>query len=254
MSTAGGGRSQSGRSLLSLSGGQQQVEVQELAYFDAKGVAEVTRLLLFLGQKTFVDKRYTIGKDEKGGFVTPEFTKAKESGALAANMNRAPIMTFTNGVVIGQSKAMERFVCRKCGFMGSSEVEEALIDNLCENVRDIKDRFSKIRAIGGMAPNEEKTAAIKKWFEAKGEYHEWLSKLQNSLPAAPALRGQGFCVGNKLSYADVSVWHLLRENFDDKESSTTIAKDFAELCAIADAVAARKDVQEYLSKRPVTMF
>ena len=35
--------------------------------------------------------------------------------------------------------------------------------------------------MGGMAPNPEKDAATKKWFE-EGEFKDWLMKLEGSLP------------------------------------------------------------------------
>jgi hypothetical protein len=46
---------------------------------------------------------------------------------------------------------------------------------------DIKEKWGKIRSIGGMTPSPEKEAATKKWFE-EGEFKEWLIKLENSLP------------------------------------------------------------------------
>lgn len=49
------------------------------------------------------------------------------------------------------------------------------------SLSDIKEKWGKIRAIGGMAPSVEKEAATKKWFE-EGEFKEWLVKLENSLP------------------------------------------------------------------------
>ena len=46
---------------------------------------------------------------------------------------------------------------------------------------DIKEKWGKIRSIGGMSPSKEKDAATSKWFE-EGEFKDWLVKLENSLP------------------------------------------------------------------------
>lgn len=46
---------------------------------------------------------------------------------------------------------------------------------------DIKEKWGKIRSIGGMSPSPEKDAATKKWFE-EGEFKDWLIKLEKSLP------------------------------------------------------------------------
>jgi len=50
-----------------------------------------------------------------------------------------------------------------------------------------------------MGPNDEKTAAIKKWYE-EGELAEWLGKLERSLPAAKPAAPSHFSVGGRLSY------------------------------------------------------
>lgn len=46
---------------------------------------------------------------------------------------------------------------------------------------DIKEKWGKIRSIGGMSPSPEKDAATRKWFE-EGEFKDWLVKLEKSLP------------------------------------------------------------------------
>jgi hypothetical protein len=48
-------------------------------------------------------------------------------------------------------------------------------------ISDIKEKWGKIRSIGGMSPSKEKDAATSKWFE-EGEFKDWLVKLENSLP------------------------------------------------------------------------
>ena len=170
-----------------------------LQYFDAKGVIETARVLARVGGLNMEDVRYSIKVKEGGGFETPEFTAAKVSGALAPNMDRAPLLKIGDDCTIGQSRAIERYIARRCNLYGSSDEEAAVIDCVVENTRDIKDRWGKIRSIGGMGPNDEKTAAIKKWYE-EGELAEWLGKLERSLPAAKPAAPSHFSVGGRLSY------------------------------------------------------
>ena len=76
-----------------------------LKYFDARGAAETTRVLLAIGGIAYTDHRYAIGPS----FEAPEFKADKESGALARNLGRAPLLLTDEGA-IGQSKAMERYL------------------------------------------------------------------------------------------------------------------------------------------------
>ncbi len=173
----------------------------KLLYFDAKGVVELSRVMLKVGNIPFEDVRFSIKVKDGGGFETPDFTAAKAAGELSANMDRAPLLV-VGETKIGQSKAIERYVAAKCGMMGCSSEEAAVIDCCAEHVRDIKDKWGKIRAIGGMGPSPEKDVAMKKWFE-EGEFKEWLTKLEKSLPPA---QDESFAVGSSLSYADMNIW------------------------------------------------
>ena len=46
----------------------------QLRYFDARGAAEVARVILALSGKEYVDHRYAIERKEGGGFETISWT------------------------------------------------------------------------------------------------------------------------------------------------------------------------------------
>lgn len=92
----------------------------KLVYFDAKGVVEMSRIMMKIGNLEFEDTRFTIKSKEAGGFETPEFAVAKTNGDLKANMDRAPVL-MVGDTSIGQSKAIERYVAKKCNMMGSND-------------------------------------------------------------------------------------------------------------------------------------
>ena len=82
-----------------------------LKYFDARGAAEISRVLLALGSSTpgeaiYEDVRYPIGP----GFQSEAFKEDKESGALMMNLNRAPLL-----VIDGEGVLFATFVK---GFIG----------------------------------------------------------------------------------------------------------------------------------------
>jgi hypothetical protein len=67
----------------------------ELRYFDARGAAEVSRVILALSGREYVDHRYAIERKEGGGFTTPEFsalTRRMVRWLQTRNLNRAPLL------------------------------------------------------------------------------------------------------------------------------------------------------------------
>ena len=133
-----------------------------LIYFDAKGAAELSRVLMKIGGMEFEDFRFPIVAKDGGGFDTIEFTAAKSAGEFLANMDRVPLLA-VNDKIIGQSKAIERYIANKCNLMGNNDEDRGIIDCITENVRDIKDKWGKIRMLGGFGNSPEKEAAISKW-------------------------------------------------------------------------------------------
>ena len=132
-----------------------------LKYFDARGAAETTRVLLAIGGIAYTDHRYAIGP----GFEAPEFKADKESGALARNLGRAPLLLTDEGV-IGQSKAMERYVAGQAGLMGKTPFDAACIDMVAEHVRDVRDAQAR-KGFSRMArgkTDEEKAALAAEWY------------------------------------------------------------------------------------------
>lgn len=220
-----------------------------LKYFDARGAAETTRVLLAIGGLQYEDKRYKIGP----GFDAPEFKAEKESGALLLNLNRAPILMTDEGS-IGQSKSMERYVAREAGLMGRSSFEAATIDMVAEHVRDVRDAQQR-KGFSKMArgkTDEEKATLSAEWYGA--DLPGWLDRLE---ACVVQLSGQGatHAVGGRISYADVCIWSLLREgSAEDVELVTKAAAGCKTLQCIADGVAALPAVSEWVKSRPVTSF
>ena len=211
----------------------------KLVYFDARGVIEVSRVMLKIGGVAFEDTRLALVPKEGGGFDYPEFLSQKASGAFALNMDRAPVL-HVDGSTIGQSKSIERFVAKRCNLLGSSDTEAAQIDCITEHIRDIKDKYSKVKAL----PAAEKEEALKKWFDS--DLSEWLVKLEKSLPVTT----EGFSVGSSVSYADVTIWSFLSDYFDNNVSGTY--GSCPNVTAIVASVSSHPAVQKWLAERPVT--
>jgi glutathione S-transferase len=98
-------------------------------------------MIFTVAKQEFEDERYSFSFGTPGDWSTiqrPEFEAAKASGELDASLGKVPLL-YVDGVKIGQSKAIERYLANTFHLMGSTPIEAAHIDQLCENVRDVMD-------------------------------------------------------------------------------------------------------------------
>jgi len=208
----------------------------KLKYFDARGVIENVRIMFAIAKQEYEDFRYPV---DFTTWAKPEFDADKAAGTLAVNMDRAPVL-FYNGTAIGQSKTIERFVANKCGFAGSSDVEGALIDMLCEHIADIKKNYSDCKVgLKDEALNEAKT----KWVTEK--MPEWMGKLEKCLSGTG-----GYAVGNKMSLADIVIYSFVSEFLDDKDLAIASVANCPKLKASVAAVT--EAGKEWFAIRPDT--
>lgn len=216
----------------------------KIIYFDCRGIMEPTRCMLKIAQVPFEDYRMSIEMKEGGGWEAAEFTAMKGTSDLDANMNRVPVL-HVDGVVIGQSKSIERFVAKRCHMLGSTDVEAAQIDCITEHIRDIREKYQKAKSL----PAADKEEGVKKFFASDLVDH--LTLLEKSLPAT---RKPGYAVGSATSYADVTLWFLAEDYFDDKPAVAAAMEKCEGLKAIVAAVAELPNLKAWLAVRPVTTF
>jgi glutathione S-transferase len=117
-------------------------------------------------------------------------------------MMRLPILE-VDGIAIGQSKSIERFVAKKYGFVGVDDLETAQIDMIDEHMRDIKDAYKKVR--DGISDEAAKSAAVDKFFVT--DLPGWFDKLEKALKLTSTT--PGVSVGSNLSHADLSIYYTL---------------------------------------------
>jgi glutathione S-transferase len=109
---------------------------------------------------------------------------------------------------IPQSKAIERFVARRLGLLGIDLFEEALVDSVCELVRDVEHALNA---------DESRFVIVNLTSHCVSRrsllHHRFLSV---DLPDALLVIDQfisracgGFCVGCSLSLADIKVFQFL---------------------------------------------
>lgn len=221
----------------------------QLKYFNGRGVAETARILLALGDEEWDDSRFEM---TPGKMESPEFESAKSSGELKPNLNRAPILVTPDGTAVGQSKAIERFLARRFGLMGSNDVEEAMVDCVAEHCRDVRDAQMRkgFSMFNKEKTDEEKAKLRKEWFES--DMPTLLGKIDDAVKESGS---SGFSVGSSTSLSDVAIWSMLRDCFGPYVEETAKATEKCEaLNAIADMIGSDPKVEKWLKERPETAF
>jgi len=225
------------------------------------------------------DIRYPLNLSKQGFSIDAQYQKHKEEGAFVCNMNKLPILqviqyedddtpenkaNITNLKVIGQSHSIARFISTQHGFMGKDPMQEAYIDNIYENLRDMKSQwFRKVKQIKTNR-HENKLKFLKQ------ELPALCLQLEKSLPSpSKACFEDGakppWLIGSTISLADVSLYHMLSTSqslttgstisFFDGESELVQKAyvDCPRLKTSLEAVAALPSIQSWEERRPDTV-
>ena len=233
--------------------------MMKLTYFNGRGLAETSRMIFAAAEVDFEDNRYPLTVIDWATFKMErkEFDEDKASGKLWQSMDKLPFLE-VDGEVISQSKAIERFLATKFDMMGSTSLEAAKIDSLCECVRDFKDMYQKVRS----APADEKDEAKSKFFnETLVERLVAFNKIV-AISSSPKQDNvfsftdseKLYAVGNKLSLADIVIYTFLVDFFDDKELIQKAYESCDKLKAIVHTVSKLEGVKKWLEIRPQTPF
>ena len=219
----------------------------KLTYFNGRGLAETSRVLLEIGGEKYEDYRYPITVLDWSIFkmVRDEFDSDKKEGKLWKSMDKLPFLE-VDGQVIFQSKAIERYLAYRFHLMGTTLLEGASIDSICETIRDFKDSYQKVRGTA----SEMKESAMQVYFE--DTLPTLLTSLNNIIKSKQ--QQPEFVVGNKLSLADIVIFMFLTDFFDDKKSVVKAYANCDSLKAIVNSVGKVDEVKNWLQTRPETPF
>lgn len=216
----------------------------ELTYFNGRGLAETSRLIMAVAGESFKDTRYPLKVIDFASyqFDRAEFDEDKKAGKLDASIGKVPFLRTAEGVV-SQSKAIERYLARRFKLMGSTELEAAQIDAFCEHVRDIKTEYQVQRKI---KDEIEKKDAIDGFF--RDFLPERLGLIDKTLDADAK-----YVIGSSLSLADLTLFSLV-QFFDNKVGIHAALDKAPKLQLRCDLVSKDVRVQNWVKTRPVTPF
>ena len=215
----------------------------KLTYFNIRGLAETSRILLAITEIPYEDFRYPLNIIDLKSFnmEKKEFDDDKKNNKLLNSLNKAPFLEVDN-VIIPQSKAIERYIATLGNMMGDSPIEYARIDSICECIRDFKDVYQRVRK------SENKEEEMTKWFTET--LPERLGLLENIIGKENNL----FSVGNRLSLADVVIFAFITQFFDDKTRAMDATNNTTNVRNIVNNVAGNEKVINWLNNRPDTLM
>jgi len=199
----------------------------ELIYFSGRGLAELTRLMFAETKTEYKDTRIDRDKD------WPTLKPSTPFGQL-------PILKVGN-VAISQSRAIARYVAAKHGLNGSNALEAAKIDAVGESTVDVRTEFGKANYA-----TEGKEEKLKQFVD------DFLPKYLNIWQDAIKANGGKYIVGDKISYADFSVFNVVTEL--EMRVNDKVLEKYPVLTEYVKAIKARPAIAAYLANRPQTAF
>jgi len=157
----------------------------KFVYFDAQAKGELTRILLNYGNIDFKDERLSFE-------AWPAIKPTTPFGQL-------PVL-FWDGVEIPQSMAIARFIAKKVGLAGNTDLEVAEADSVACHYEDVWTKFPKMIFA---KTQEERETLVKEYLT---EFlPKWLQPLEDMLKK----KGGDWYVGSSVTFADLAVMVVL---------------------------------------------
>ncbi|XP_005093139.2 probable glutathione S-transferase 7 [Aplysia californica] len=198
----------------------------KLNYFNVKGRAELSRLVLAAAGKEYEDLRFS--REE-----WPNYKKATPFG-------QTPTLE-VDGKLIAQSTAIAAFLAREFGFHGKTNMESLEIDQWLNLKQDF---FSEIRK-AVVEKDAEKQAEIWKIFKETVS-PRYLQYYEDGLKQ----NGTGYLVGDRLTLADLVVFDIVTGIVEGKICGL---ENFPLVKALVDKVGAVERIKSWIETRPVTI-
>lgn len=212
------------------------MQTMKLTYFDARGLSETIRYMFAIADKKYEDFRVPFTFGTPGDFSTisrPIFDEMKANGSLNPSMGKLPLLT-VDGTHIAQSKAIERFVAKRLGLMGYTDLEAAQIDAICEHVRDLKDSYKKAKA--------------------ENDLDNWWPKFSSLSESLNLTIPEFLLETTRPTLAHITLYNFYHCFFDDVEKAQKAVQNCGKIVSMCLIVKHHPKVSEWEKNRPETPF
>ncbi|BFZ09086.1 hypothetical protein BsWGS_12125 [Bradybaena similaris] len=199
----------------------------KLIYFDSRGRAEGTRLVLAAAGQKYEDLRLSHEQWEIEKPNTP--------------FQQAPVLE-VDGKRYGQSIAIATYLAREFGLYGKSNLDGLQIDQVIQLAAD----FFNALVQSFREKDEAKKEELQKKFK-EVEVPKYLGFLEKLLTES----GTGYFVGNSLTLADIWVYDLLYSFVSHKALTTD---GYPHIQELNKNVESNENIKVYLATRKQTPF
>jgi len=218
------------------------MDTYKLVYFNLRGIAEIIRYLFAMAEVEYEDFRYPLTMP---GYQRTEYDQDKKDGKIPGPYKSLPLLMINGKDCICQSKAIERFLAKRFGYMGASDIECAQIEAVVDQVRDV---ISKFQALGLKSGANEGPMSDK-------FYKVILPHFLNQFNSQIESSGGNYIVGTKVSLADLHLWNFLKFWFVEEQSKVDdILKFLPKLNTLVHIVNAEPRIQNWVKCRPATVM
>ncbi|XP_005104558.2 probable glutathione S-transferase 7 [Aplysia californica] len=199
----------------------------KLFYSNAKGRAELIRLVLAAAGKQFNDVR----------FAREEWPKYK----VDAPFGQMPYMEI-DGKFYSQSIALATYFAREYGFCGKTNLESLQVDQVIQLIQD----FVTVAAKMFHEKEEEKKGELIKTFKETDS-----PRLFGYVEAQLKENGTGYLVGSELSLADIAVYDFITGALVDLVCPLD---NFPLVKTLTETVGQNERIKKYVAERPATLM
>jgi glutathione S-transferase len=197
----------------------------KLTYFDARGRAEMSRLIFAQAGVEYEDVRVN----------KKDWPKLKPKMPF----NQLPVLEI-DGKILPQSKAIARYLARQYGLVGKTDIDAAFCDAYVDGLDDVANNMSAL--------HDEKDKDKRK--KLLSEFQEtslkpFLTRYENFLTD----NGSGYFVGKQLTWADLTIYTFIEAH---TSNHTELLDSHKKLQKFMQKVSDLPKIKTWLKKRPQT--
>jgi len=214
---------------------EKKVTKPTIIYFSLAGRAEIARLLLELA-----DVSYDYHSISYSGSPGENWEEYKKAHAHDLPFGQLPLYK-EPGVSIVQSHTIVRYLAKKHGFNGSNEHEAITIDALYEAGRDLITAYYMAK----YAEESQRAAKLEKCVNEEVPKHlgQWETILQRNHG------GHGYFVGDRISYADVLIFWIVKLVSETPGGKEAI-EGFPAIAGFLERVSNLPNIKRYFASDP----
>ena len=200
----------------------------KLLYFNLRGRAEPSRILLAYAGLPYEDERIPPPWEDPDGWAARK---------PSLQFGQLPVL-YWNNEEISQGIGVARFIAKKVGLAGKTELEAAQVDEVVHAIEDIVNA-----RIGFLLEEDEKRKKTLTDTFTSRTLPTLLGQLERRLEG----RGGQFFVGNNLTWADIQTFMLVTEVVDKE-----VAKKYPKVENLVERVGQIPNIKKWVQSRPET--